>query len=189
MSIRHVFTVAEWRELAETDAFGERARMELLDGEVFDMSPTGSPHAACVSRLNHLLLPQLIGKAIVGIERPVELDDLSMPVPDLVVLRYRPDFYDTAHPVPEDILLVVEVSDSSLAHDRGQKAAAYARTGVLEYWIVDLDGQQMLVLREPRPDGYRTVEPFVRGQTIHIAALPGIEVRVTDVLRPLITEG
>ena len=187
MSIRHLFTVAEWREMTDTDAFGERARMELLDGEVFDMSPTGSPHSACVSRLIRLLDRGVGDDAIVTVERPVELDDLSMPVPDLVLLRYRPDFYETAHPGPGDILLLIEVSDSSLSHDRNRKAALYSRGGIDEYWIVDLAGEQLLVLRRPGPDGYEAIEALGRGQAVHVAALPGIEVRVSDVLAPLIT--
>lgn len=186
MSTPHVFTIDEWHEMGTLDAFGEDARIELLDGEVFDMSPIGPRHSACLNRLNRLLVLELGDDGLVSPGNPVELDDRSEPQPDLAVLRFRNDGYEAFHPTPEDVLLLIEISDSSLPFDRGRKAAAYARTGVGEYWIVDLKADEVTVMRAPDPAGYRSIQPYRRGQTVTIEALPRIEVAVADVLAPVV---
>jgi Uma2 family endonuclease len=184
MSAPHVFTIEEWHQMGTLDAFGEDARVELLDGEVFDMSPIGPRHAACLNRLVRLLVPMLGDDGLVSPGNPVELDDRSEPQPDLAVLRFRADGYEAFHPTPVDVCLLIEVSDSSLPFDRGRKAAAYARTGIREYWIVDLKAEEVIVLRGPGGTGYGSIERYQRGQAVRLDALPQIEIQVADVLAP-----
>ena len=182
MSTPHVFTLEEWHQMGTLDAFGEDARVELLDGEVFDMIPIGPRHAACLNRFNRILVRTLREDGLVSPGNPVELDDRSEPQPDLAVLAFRTDGYEVSHPTPDDVLLLIEISDSSLPFDRGRKAAAYARTGIREYWIVDLKSEEILVLRRPSPDGYRETEHYRRGDVVTMAALPHIGVAAADVL-------
>src|ERR1051325_266182 len=112
-------------------------RVELIEGEIIQMPPIGSRHASCVGRLTRLLVPALRDRAFVYVQNPVRLDELSEPVPDLAVLKPRPDDYSTGHPRSGDTLLVVEVSDTTLSYDRGRKLPLYARQRVQEVWIVE----------------------------------------------------
>ena len=170
--------------MGETGLFGEDARVELLDGEVIEMAPIGSPHAGGVNRLNRLFTAAMGDRALVAVQNPVRLDRHSEPQPDIAVLRPRPDSYAGSHPTPAEILLLVEVSDATLAFDRERKAAAYARAGVPEYWIVDLTGDRVLVMRSPGVGAYRDVGQAGRGEWLGVQAVPGVEVDVAEVLGP-----
>jgi Uma2 family endonuclease len=182
MVIRHAFTVDEWHRMGEAGLFGDDARMELLDGEVIEMAPIGSPHAGGVNRLNHLLTSALGAQALVAVQNPVVLDDRSEPQPDIAVLQPRPDDYSRSHPTPSEILLLIEVSDTTLAFDRDIKAPQYARTGVPEYWIVDLAGDQVMVMREPSSTGYRDIRSLGPGNELSMGALPGVLFEVSQIL-------
>jgi Uma2 family endonuclease len=184
MAVRHLFTVEEWHHMGETGLFGEDARVELLDGEVIEMAPIGSPHAGGVNRLTRLFTAVVGDQALVAVQNPVLLDRHSEPQPDIAVLKPRPDSYADSHPTPAEILLLVEVSDSTLAFDRERKAATYARAGVPEYWIVDLTGDRVLVMRSPVVAAYRNVSQAGRGERLGMQALPGIEVDMDEVLGP-----
>jgi Uma2 family endonuclease len=184
MAVRHAFTVDEWHRMGDADLFGVDARMELLDGEVIEMAPIGSRHAGGVNRLNHVLTAAAGPRALIAVQNPVLLDDHSEPQPDIAVLLPRPDSYSGSHPTPFEILLLVEVSDSTLAFDREQKAAAYARAEVGEYWIVDLVGDQILVMRRPTRAGYGDVRRAGRGDQVGVEALPGIMIEAAQVLGP-----
>lgn len=164
--------------------FDEDARVELLDGEVMEMSPIGVSHAMCVKRLIRLFGRELGDAAVVSAQDPVVLDDRSEPLPDLALLRPPLERYAAGHPSPADVLLVVEVADTTLAYDRDRKAPYYGRAGVAETWIVDLNGEEVLALRRPSPDGYLVAERARRGQALAIGALPGVVVAVQDVLGP-----
>jgi Uma2 family endonuclease len=185
MSKTHQFTVAEWHDMGTLDRFGPSAHIELLDGEVFDMSPLGPGHQAALARLLRLMVPLLGDDGVAVPGGPVELDDQSEPEPDLAIVRYRADFYEGAHARPQDVLLLVEVSDSSLSFDQGRKGAAYAKAGIFEYWIVDLKHEQIVAMREPGPAGFGWTQISRRGQFMAIAALPHIELAVSDILAPL----
>jgi Uma2 family endonuclease len=171
---RHPITVAEYFRMGETGVLDPQARVELIEGEIIDMPPIGPPHASKTNRLIDLLTAAVRGRAIVSAQNPIILGDLSAPEPDLALLRYRDDFYVQAHPRPEDILLLIEVADSSLAHDRGTKLPLYARFQVPEFWIVDLRGRHLDCHREP--DGERfTRQLRVRDLArVEIGALPGV---------------
>ena len=151
---KHTFTTDEFLRLVELDFFGEDERVELLEGEIYHMSPTGPSHGAAVARLNRRFVLTFDLRALVWNQSSVRLG-ASMPEPDLALLVPKTDYYANANPEPEDILLVVEVAQTSLAYDRA-KLAIYARNGVQEVWIADLSGELLEVYREPGAGAYKT---------------------------------
>jgi hypothetical protein len=166
--------------MAEAGILAPDERVELIDGEILQMVPIGSEHGATVIRLNRLFDPAALHhRAIVAVQSPLRLDATTEPVPDLMLLRSRPDDYRDALPGPQDVLLVVEVAKSSLDYDRSVKAPLYARAGVAELWIVDLVGRAVEVRREPSADGYRRVEAHTEG-TLASAALDAARVDLDD---------
>jgi Uma2 family endonuclease len=184
MAVRHAFTVHEWHRMGDAGLFGEDARLELLDGEVIEMAPIGSPHGGCVNRLTRLLVTLLGEGAVVAPQNPVVLNEISEPHPDIAVLAPRDDMYSRSHATPGEILLLIEVAGTSLTFDRGAKASYYAASGVAETWVVDLEGEQIFVMRSPGSDGYDEVRSRRRGDRVEIEALPGVAFDVEDVLGP-----
>jgi Uma2 family endonuclease len=184
MAVRHAFTVNEWHRMGDAGLFGDNARMELLDGEVIEMSPIGSPHASCVARLNFLLMQAVGPSALIFPRNPVVLDEHSEPQPDIALLAPRADGYSRSHAVPGEILLLIEISDTTLAFDRDQKSFLYARSGVRQLWIVDLTGEQIPVMGSPGPDGYRHAHSSRRGGQLAVEALAGVRISVDEVLGP-----
>jgi Uma2 family endonuclease len=175
------FTVEEFQRMAEAGILGENDRVELLDGRIVEMTPIGERHAACVRRLNNLLAERAGGRAIVDVQDPVYLDPWSLPQPDVTLLRPRADFY-TAHPRPEDILLVIEVADTSLRYDRDVKLPRYAAGGIPEAWLIDLDGERIEVYSEPGPEGYARAQIVARDAELEVAGLPGVTLRADEIL-------
>jgi hypothetical protein len=180
---RHRFDVDEYHAMVRAGILMEGDRIELIDGEIVEMHTIGSRHLACVIRLNHLLVPPLAGRARVSIQGSMRLDRYSEPEPDVLVLRPRADDYASAHPGPADVLLAIEVADTSLAYDRTVKLPLYARAGIAEVWIVDLEARAVEVHREPSADGYRRFE-LVRERRIVPAAFPDLELELADILPP-----
>ncbi len=151
----HRFSVDEYHRMADAGILRERRGVELLRGEIIEMSPNNPPHAATVALLDDRCHLALTGRAVVRCQLPIALDDWSEPEPDIALLRWRDDFYSVRHPMPEDVLLLMEVADSSLAYDRDIKAVDYAGAGIPEYWLWDLVHRLLLVHRDPTPNGYR----------------------------------
>lgn len=180
--VRRRFTVEEYERMGQTGILGEDDRVELLDGEIIQMAPIGPTHAGAVNRLNRLLVRGVGDRAIVTVQNPVRLTLRSEPQPDLVVARPRSDDYMLGHPVPEDVLLLIEVAHSSLATDRAIKIPLYARAGIVEAWLVDLEARVIIVHREPQADRYRDVRTARLGDEITLSALPDVTIAVTDVL-------
>ncbi len=149
----HSFTVEEYHRMGEAGLFEEQ-RVELLEGNIVDMSPIHAGHAGMVNLLAHMLRQQLGSAYILTVQNPVSLDRLSEPQPDLAILRYRPDYYQKEHPEPKDVLLLIEVADTSLDKDRQVKLPLYARAGIPEGWIVNLPEQQLECYTGPTGDGY-----------------------------------
>jgi Uma2 family endonuclease len=179
---RRRFNVAEYYQMAAAGILHEDDRVELIDGEIIQMSPIGAPHASCVLRSNNRLGRAVGEAAIVSVQNPLRLGDFEEPVPDLMLLRPRADFYGTQHPSAMDVLLLIEVSDTTMAYDQRVKLPRYAQFGVPEVWIVDLNRDLILVHREPKSDGYLVVETYRRGSHLTIALLPGLDVAVDDIL-------
>ena len=148
---RHAITVDEYLRMGAAHVFAQHARLELMEGEIVEMAPIGSPHAAIVSTLD-TLLRDAAPAAIVSVQNPLVLGERSAPQPDVVLLRSRPDRYYKSHPTAADALLVVEVADTTLRYDLEIKRPLYARAGVIELWIVDIDRRELHVFRGPGLD-------------------------------------
>ena len=138
---RHRLSVADYYRMGEAGVFAPDARVELIEGEVIDMAPIGSRHGSAVKRLVSLLTSTLGSRVILAVQDPLRLSDLSEPEPDLMLLKPRDDFYADAHPSAADVLLLIEVADTSARYDREIKLPLYARHGVPEVWIVDLEAR------------------------------------------------
>ena len=179
--LRRCFTVEEYHRMGQFGILSEDDRVELIEGEIVEMTPIGSRHAACVARLT-ALFSRVQPRGIVWVQNPIRLGQRSEPQPDLALLRPRPDFYDEAHPGTADVLLVVEVAETSGNVDRKVKVPLYARAGVPEVWLVDLGGECIEVYRNPGSQGYQEVRRVQRGERLAPHALPDLDLAVADVL-------
>ena len=182
---RYRFTVDQYHRMGEADIFDPDCRVELVNGEIFKMSPIDPWHAGIVDWLNHRFSTGLVGRAIVRVQNPTIVDRRSEPEPDVMLLRPREDFYRRAHPTPDDTLLIVEVANTSLAHDLGRKLPLYARTGILEVWIVNRRDDAVDVFRDPTADGYRDHSVRGRGDHVAPAAFPDLRLSVDELLGPM----
>jgi len=180
--LKRLFTVEEYHRMAEAGILGEDDRVELLDGEIVAMSPIGSRHAGLVNRLTRLFSQRAGDQVIVSVQNPIRLGEHSEPQPDLALLRPRADFYAEAHPGSEDVLLVVEVAETSAAYDREVKVPLYARYGIPEVWVVDPAGDSVEVYRHPSPQGYQDVQTLRRGESVAPLLLPEICLAVDVIL-------
>ncbi|MFH1739778.1 MAG: Uma2 family endonuclease [bacterium] len=178
--LRRHFTVDEYYRMAETGILSEDDRVELIEGEIIQMTPIGSRHASHVKRLNQFFSCNLGARVIVSVQDPIRVDQHSEPQPDIVLLRPRSDFYAEAHPKPEDVFLVVEVADTSIDFDRQVKTPLYAKADILEVWLVDISGGSIEVYREPSLRGYEQVERFQRGQDLSPQAFPDIKLPAAE---------
>jgi len=176
------FTADEFHRMVQVGIFSERERVELIDGEIVVMSPIGNRHAACISRANRALVTSAGVDAIVQPQGPLRLDLYYEPEPDFVLLRPRADFYATRHRSPADVLLVIEIADSSLEYDRDVKAPIYAAAGVPEYWLADLNANTLWRYSSPERGVYARVEECRRGQTIAPLLLPACAIAVDALL-------
>ena len=177
---RRRFTVHDYHRMGEAGILHEDDRVELIEGELLEMAAIGTRHFTCVNQLNRLLVRGVGDGAIVSPQNPARLDEYSEPQPDLTVLRVRD--YRESLPMPEDVLLLIEVSDTTLRYDRGIKLPLYARAGIREVWIVDLPGQAIERHTDPPGDHYRHTERVGKGEELAPLALPGLSLRVDEVL-------
>ena len=167
------FTVSEYHGLAHHGILKENDRVELLDGRIYEMAPIGSGHAQCVRRLTELLVLKVAPRALVSIQNPVRLDDRSEPEPDVALLEPK-EVYGSRHPRPDDVLLLIEVADTTLHFDRDVKALLYARAGVRELWVLALEEERVHVYRRPGANGYGEYAVVERGAAVDITALPEV---------------
>jgi Uma2 family endonuclease len=179
---RHRFTVEQYHEMIQHGIFKEDEPIELIRGEIIKKLPIGNPHAATVNRLNRLLSNRMQDDAMLSIQNPILLAD-SEPEPDVAVLIYREDLYASRRPSAEDVLLLVEVADSSLAYDRNIKGAVYAEAGISEYWIVNLNQATVEVYLDPQADGrFATVITARTGDTLVPRKVAGLTIEVNAIL-------
>jgi Uma2 family endonuclease len=176
--VRKRFTAEEYQRMAQVGILSEHDRVELVDGEIVVMSPVGSRHGACVGSANRALVRAAGDDAIVLPQSSVLLDRYYQPQPDLALLRPRDDFYASRHAGPADILLVVEIADSSLDYDRNVKAGVYAVAGIPEYWIAELNGNVLWRHSSPEHGVYQHIAAHHRGQSIAPLQLPACVVPV-----------
>lgn len=177
---RHRFTVAEYHRMAETSLFAPEARVELIEGEIIDMPPIGSPHASTVFFISDCLRDVTKGIAFVWVQNPIKLSQHSEPQPDIALLRPRPDRYHSSHPTPADVFLIIEVADTSLAYDTQIKLPLYAHYGIPEVWVADLSNRRFLVHRTPTPTGYQDVQTLTDLSAVTPLLLPGISIDLSD---------
>ncbi|WP_439482779.1 Uma2 family endonuclease [Cyclobacterium plantarum] len=143
-------------------------RLELIHGELYERNPIGSKHAGIVNKLAGLLNGLFKGKAVTGVQNPVQFDDRNEPEPEICLLKYRPDFYASAHPVPADVLAIIEVSDASIRFDTEVKAPLYALGGIPEYWIIDLDNNWIEVHTNPKKGSNASIQRYLPGEEISL---------------------
>lgn len=180
--IRRKFTVSQYHQMVEAGILNENDRVELIRGEIVEMTPIGRRHAASVNRLVRLFT-QLFGNSIIlSPQNPIELGNNSEPQPDIALLQPRPDFYESGHPQPQDIILLVEVADTTVEADRNVKITLYAENGIVEVWLVDINAELVEVYREPTSNGYQNIQQFQRGQSLCIQAFPDIAIAVDKIL-------
>ena len=179
----HRFTVEEYHRMANTGLLEPDARVELLDGQIIDMMPIGPFHGGVNKRLVRLFTQHSKGRWTVAVQDPIHLSDHSEPQPDLMLLQPAPDDYIARHPQPEDVFLLIEVADSTLAYDRGTKLSAYGRAGVKEVWIINLPERTIEVYREPHYLGYAVKEVLREGQEAHLQAFLEIGIAVKALLK------
>jgi Uma2 family endonuclease len=173
------FTADEYERLVELGVFGEEERLELIDGDIVQMAPIGHQHAACASNLGELLILGLRRRALVWGNGPARVAIDSVPQPDLALLQRRS--YRSGSPRPEDVLLIIEVAESSLRYDRTVKLRLYARAGIAEYWIVDVAGGAIESYGSPEGETYRERRRVGRGESLAPAGFPDVVVSVDDV--------
>ena len=175
-------TADEYQRMGEAGILGPDERVELLDGELYEMPPIGDGHIGKVNRGNFIFNQRLAGRAIVSVQNPIRLSPFSEPEPDIAILRLRPDFYETSKARPEDVLLLIEIADSSLDYDRRDKLPRYAVAGIIEVWIVNLIDRCIEVCRDPRPDGYAMRIVYARGDTLTPIAMPDLNILAEEIL-------
>ncbi len=176
---RHRFTVEEYHKMAEAGLFSEDDRVELIDGEIVEMTPIGWRHANCVNDLTMFLTSFARGRYVVSVQNPLTISDHGEPQPDLVLLKRRPR---GRLPDPDDVALLIEVSDTTLAYDRDVKLPRYARAGIPEVWIVDLEGRRIEAHSAPSADGYGTSREFGPGERVSSASVEGLSLPVDEIL-------
>jgi Uma2 family endonuclease len=177
---RRRFTVEEYHRMGEAGVLGENERLELIEGEIVEMAPIGDRHVESVMQLTRLLAPLLGEQVLIGIQNPLRLGESGEPQPDLVVLKDRGGRKGV--PGPEDVLLLIEVSDTTVAYDREVKLPLYARAGIAESWLVDLPGEAIERHNDPSGNGYRRTERVGRGRSLASEVLPNLVLPADTVL-------
>lgn len=178
----HPITVDEYYDMDRTGELEPDARVELIEGEVVHMPPIGSRHGSITQFLDHLLYRALADRACVRGQLPVRLDNISEPVPDVAVVKSRADRYSRSHPTAADVLLIVEVSRSTLRYDTNVKLPLYARHGIPEVWIVDLKNNQFRTYRSPSEGHYQDTASIANPGKTAVPGVPGIIVDLSELL-------
>lgn len=177
---RRLFTVDEYHRMGEAGIFGPEERVELIEGEIIEMSPIGPRHAGCVINFTRVLITRLGDRVVLSPQNPVVIRPRSEPQPDILLLRPRTVSYSRAHPTPEDVLLAVEVADTTLRFDRIVKARLYARAGIPEFWLADVEAESLMVHRAPSAEGYAEVTTIARDGTVAPLAFAAERFGVAD---------
>ncbi|MFN0110905.1 MAG: Uma2 family endonuclease [Blastocatellia bacterium] len=179
------FTVEEYYKMVEAGVLHEGEKVELIEGEIIAMSPQGTKHASSGSRTGDYLRELLGRRVIVRSQMPIHLDDMSEPEPDIVVALPDEDYYSDHHPTPPEILMVMEVSYSTLDFDRKRKSRVYANAGIRQYCLLNLQARELEDYQQPSADGYRSKQTYAESESFTLAAFPKISVKVAALLPPL----
>jgi Uma2 family endonuclease len=179
---KHLTDIHEWHKLGEANIFPPESRIELIEGEIFEMSPIGSNHASHLKRINKLFTRLIPENLFSSVQDPLQLGDLSEPEPDFMLLKPSPDFYSSHHPTADDVLLLIEIADSSLAFDQNQKLHLYATYNIPEYWLLNLNDNCLEVYRKPHGEVYAEKTTLYSGDNVTLSQLPEISIQVSDIL-------
>jgi Uma2 family endonuclease len=179
---KHLTNLDEWRRLGEANIFPPDSRLELINGEILEMAPIGFNHAGHIIRLLNFFAPLVTSKALINSQNPLQLGDLSEPEPDFMLLKPNDDFYSSRHPNASDVLLLIEVADSSLTFDQNQKLRLYALHGIPEYWLLNLNDSCLEVYRKPNGEVYAEKTTLHIGDTTTLSQLDEISICMADVL-------
>ena len=178
---RRRFSVADYYRMLESGILTEEDRVELIDGEIVEMSPIDPIHAANVRRLDRQLQKLVGDQAIVDVQNPIRLDDYNEPQPDLTVLRWDEDFYEQRHPTPADVLIAIEVANTSLVYDRNKKLPRYAEAGIPEVWLVNVGGQTIEQYWQPVNGRYARNQVIQRGAVLTAQTIPHLQLSVDHI--------
>ena len=181
------WTVKEYHKLGEMGVFHPEERVELLSGNIIKMSAKGTAHTSALGRTDRLLQNLFANLAWVRMQDPIALDDNSEPEPDIALVRIDPFDYATHHPTPSEVYLIIEVADSSLTFDREIKAKAYARSGIADYWVLNVNNRQLHVFREPAVDGYQSELILGENGSISPLQFPTVNIAIQAMLPPIIS--
>lgn len=179
--LKRLFTVKEYDQMGEAGLF-DNERVELIRGEIIKMASIARRHAACVDRCNYVFAVKLAGKVLIRIQNPLALDNTSEPEPDVMLLKSKDDFYESGHPQPTNVLLLIEVADTTIESDRDLKIPLYAEDGIIEVWLVDINNACIEVYRSPSNEGYQEIQKFYRSQNLSILAFPDVNITVDEIL-------
>ncbi|MGZ5481946.1 MAG: Uma2 family endonuclease [Pyrinomonadaceae bacterium] len=180
--IKNHFTVSEYERMGETGVFAPDARVELIEGEIIEMSPIGSRHAACVRLLGKILNGQVGENAIISTQNPIRLSDFSEPQPDVAILKFRKDYYREGHPGPDDVLLVIEVADTTAHYDRNVKVPLYARAGIPEALLFNLPDDRLEYFSRPEMGEYQVDGILSRGERFELTSVSGLTLDIEMIL-------
>jgi Uma2 family endonuclease len=175
-----LWTVDDYHRMIEAQILTSSDRVELLEGQILQMSPQQPPRAATTQRASDYLRNLLTGRATIRVQLPITLRPKSEPEPDVAVVRIDTDEYQESHPTPDDIFLIVEVADTTLYTDGKQKAPAYAKAGIADYWVLNVNKRQVHVFREPDGENYRQAILLNEEDTLSLVAFPEIEVSINQ---------
>lgn len=181
-NLKNHFTVSEYERMGETGMFPPDARVELIEGEIIEMSLIGSRHAACVRLLNLILIQQVGDNAIVSTQDPIRLSDFSEPQPDVALLKFRQDYYRNGHPGPDDVLLVIEVADTTFHYDRNVKMPLYARARIAEALLFNLPDDRLEYFSRPEVGAYQLHHVLRRGEQFESTNVPGLTLDIETIL-------
>jgi Uma2 family endonuclease len=172
--LTHKFTTQQYHLMHEAGVFEQGDRLELINGEIKKMSPIGRKHATCVARLTKRLELKLGDCSIIWSQNPIRLADSSEPQPDLAILKPREDFYEEGLPEPSDILLIIEVADSTISYDCEIKAPLYALAGIREMWLFDVNKKVIEGYSHASASGYKQINRYEQNDTLSILAFPDV---------------
>lgn len=179
-----LLTAAEYEQMIAAGIFNEDDRVELLEGVMVEIGPKGMKHATSTDRAARYFIRALGNRVIVRNQNPILLNDYSEPEPDLVLAAPEAHEYAYRHPASEDISLILEVADTSLAYDRHSKGLSYAGSGIVQYLILNINEMEIEDYREPSADGYRHKQTYTAGESFDLVAFPDITIKVSDLLPP-----
>jgi Uma2 family endonuclease len=179
---RRHFNIIEYYRMAAAGVLSEDDRVELIEGEIIEMNPIGSRHAACVGRLTEILGRVAGNEAIVWVQNPVQVNEYSEPLPDVALLKRRDDFYAQANPRPTDVLLIIEVADSSVEYDHQIKIPLYARAGIPEVWLVNLPQKVIEIYAQPVNETYSEIRLVKQGENLTSDTIHHLMIDASQVL-------